>query len=522
MKLANAIDNTVLREATVVAGRNAMDREITWVHIVDHPEITNWLKPGELLLTTGYNWPVDDDICRAMVRRLSEIGLAGVVLAVPHFREHFTQAAIDEADACNLPLLELPWEVPFSEITHDVLARIINVQAEIIRRSDLIHRTLTSAALGSNNLEGLAIALTQALDKKAIVVAGNGTVLGSSSAASDEAEERRLMSKLEHNGSLNTIFNTNAPVLFDQALDFPLSRLGGPVRLRGEVIGVIWLERGAQAFEELDVRALEHACVIAALHLTHQRELSDQEVRLGYAFVAGLLEGKFSATPSAIERAQASGWSESRNYRVCLVLLNEPIPLAMDGFNRRARTAERISQVLKDLNVAPLISVSLNQISFLLPVEISAEVIWRAIRGEGGAMAVSRVHQGVRGMALGAEDVSALLPVLRPGKIHTFDEVLFPRALMGDADARRLLLAQMIEPLENPKRGNSLIDTALALSREGFQLLNTAKDLDIHISTLRYRVERIESILHISLDNPQDRFKLQVAAQMYRLLDEER
>ena len=235
-----------------------------------------------------------------------------------------------------------------------------------------------------------------------------------------------------------------------------------------------------------------------------------------------MLEGKFSPTPSAIERAQASGWSENRNYRVCLVLLNEPIPLSIEGFTRRSRTAERISQAMQSMGVPPLMSVSLNQVSFLLPAEMAPDAVWRAVRTEGSAMAVSRVHQGVTGMAQGAEDVSALLPLLKPGKLHDFDEVLFPRALMGDADARRLLVEKLIEPLGNPKRGNALIETALTLAREGFQLLNTSKALNIHISTLRYRVERIESMLSISLDCPDDKFKLQVAAQMYLLAADEK
>lgn len=521
MKLDAAIEHTVLREATVVAGANAMDREITWVHIVDHPEITNWLKPGELLLTTGYNWPEAADESRDMVRRLSEIGLAGVVLAVPHFREHFSPAAIDEANRCNLPLLELPWEIQFSEIMHDVLARIINIQAETIRRSDLIHRTLTAAALEVNNLEGLASALQAALDKPATVVSVDGTVLGASDPAASEDEERALIREITRTQSLAEVFQANAPVLLQPQHRPGCSRLGGAIKLRGEVAAVIWLDSAHERFEELDSRALEHAVVIAALHLTYQRQLSDQEIRLGYAFVAGLLEGKFSATPSAMERAQASGWSESRAYRVCLVLLNEPIPLSIDGFNRRSKLADRISSAMQGVGVAPLISVSLNQVSFLLPAEVAPESVWKAIRTEGCALAVSREHQGVDGMALGAEDVSALLPLLRPGKLHDFDEVLFPRALMGDADARRLLLERLILPLEHPKRGNSLTDTALCLAREGFQLLNTAKALDIHISTLRYRVERIESILGISMDSPEDRFKLQVAAQMHRLVSEE-
>jgi purine catabolism regulator len=83
-------------------------------------------------------------------------------------------------------------------------------------------------------------------------------------------------------------------------------------------------------------------------------------------------------------------------------------------------------------------------------------------------------------------------------------------------------MEKLIEPLGNPKRGNALIETVLTLAREGFQLLNTAKSLDIHISTLRYRVERIESMLNISLDNPDDKFKLQVAAQMYVLAAEDK
>ena len=519
MKLAAAMEQTVLREATVVAGSAAMDREISWVHIVDHPEIANWLKPGELLLTTGYNWPAGDEESRQMVRQLGAIGLAGVVLAVPYFREHFSPGAIDEADKCNLPLLELPWEIQFSEITHDVLARIINVQAETIRRADLIHRTLTSAAIDASNLQGVAIALKQSLEKAATIVSSDGTVLGSSKTHPREADERALLARLTQRESLLNIFQTNVPIVFEDAA-YPMGRLGGPIRSRDEIIGIVWLDGDKPEFEELDSRALEHAAVIAALHLTHQRELSDQETRLGYAFVAGLLEGKFSATPSAIERAKASGWSEARDYRVCLVLLDEPIPLSMEGFTRRARFATRISHVLQDLNCAPLISVSLNQISFLLPAEVSADLIWKSLKADGGAMAVSRVHSGVSGIAVGAEDVAALAPLLKPGKLHNFDEVLFPRALMGDEDARRLLLERMISPLENPKRGNSLVETVMTLAAEGFQLLNTAKALDIHISTLRYRVTRIESILGISLEAPDDRFKLQVASQMYRLISE--
>ena len=289
MNLATALEQTVLSKATVVAGQNALHREIGWVHIVDHPEITNWLKPRELLLTTGYNWPSDDQASRELIRTLSDIGLAGVVLAVPHFREHFPAEAIEEANLCNFALLELPWEVPFSEITHDVLGRIINIQTEIIRRSDLIHRTLTNAAIQANNLESLADALSKALEKDVLIVSESGTLLGGSSAHWIEKDERALIRHLTARESLAEVFQRNEPVRFSPSEYLKTHRLGSPIRLPGEITGVVWLESETDDFEELDSRAVEHAAVIAALHLTHQRELSDQEMRLGYAFVAGLL-----------------------------------------------------------------------------------------------------------------------------------------------------------------------------------------------------------------------------------------
>ena len=79
MKLDTAIRETVLREAEVVAGEENFQRDITWVGMVDHPDIVNWVKSGELLLTTGYNWPNDAEASRRLVRDLSEVGLAGVV-----------------------------------------------------------------------------------------------------------------------------------------------------------------------------------------------------------------------------------------------------------------------------------------------------------------------------------------------------------------------------------------------------------------------------------------------------------
>ncbi|OXC74521.1 PucR family transcriptional regulator [Caballeronia sordidicola] len=522
MKLDTAIRETILRDAEVVAGSQTLDREITWVHMVDHPDIAQWVKPGELLLTTGYNWPSDEVSSRNLVRNLNKVGLAGVVLAVPHFREHFPPEALEEANRVGLPLLELPWDVPFSEVTHEILAKIINFQGNIIERSEKLHRALTNAAVSATSLSDIAAALTSLLGRFVTFTDPAGGILGGSDSVEALTVLEPQFVAAVQGGSLPADFTVmQRPFVVVFATEAALlHRIVFPVRLHDTVVALIWLDLAGNETQELDARAIEHASMVAALHMMHQRQLAQQEDRLGYALVAGLLDGEFSASAGALERARVCGWSDSKAYRVCLVLLDEPIPLTTEGLERRERWVESLKRQLRARKLPELIAIWLNQIKFIVPEDASTTSLWEALSDKRSAMAISRIHTGVKGMAVGAQDVDALVPTLRPGRLHQFDEILFPRALMGDPNARDLLIERLIGPLSEKRRGESLLETLCNLADEGFQLANTAKALGIHISTLRYRVERIESTLKLSLEDPKVRFQLQVAVALYRLRED--
>ena len=523
MKLETAIRETVLRDAQVVAGGKNLQREITWVHMVDHPDIANWVKSGELLLSTGYNWPGDETASRQLVRNLSAIGLAGVVLAVPNFREHFPTEALEEANRVGLPLLELPWEVQFSDVTHEILAKIINFQGEIIERSEQLHRALTNAAVSATSLSDIARALSSLLGRAVTFTDPAGHVLGSSMSDVDAlaALEPQFLdaTRVDLPSHYRGPANRPTKVAFATA-GGDAQRLCHPVRLQDTVVALIWLDLADGATDELDARAIEHASVVAALHMMHQRELAQQEDRLGYALVASLLDGEFTTSASALERARVFGWSEAAPYRIGLVLIDEPIPLTTEGLERREHWVNALKRQLRAKGMPELLGIWLNQIRFILPADASVTALWETVTDRRAAMAVSRVHSGVKGMAVGAKDVEALVPTLRAGRLHHFDEILFPRALMGEADARDMLVERLVLPLAEKRRGEPLLDTLGTLADEGFQLANTAKALSIHISTLRYRVERIESTLGVSLEDPRIRFQLQFAIELYRLREE--
>jgi len=93
--------------------------------------------------------------------------------------------------------------------------------------------------------------------------------------------------------------------------------------------------------------------------------------------------------------------------------------------------------------------------------------------------------------------------------------MLFPRVLKGDEGARRVFVARLLGQLDDGKRGQHLLETALALTQEGFHLQHSAERLGVHISTLRYRLEKLSELTGLDLESVEGRFQLQMAARLY-------
>src|SRR5256885_5357645 len=70
--------NSLLEEVGLglLAGRNAADAPIRWVHISELVDPTPWLSGGELLLTTGMGL-TDEETQRAYVARLVQHSIGG-------------------------------------------------------------------------------------------------------------------------------------------------------------------------------------------------------------------------------------------------------------------------------------------------------------------------------------------------------------------------------------------------------------------------------------------------------------
>jgi purine catabolism regulator len=202
-------------------------------------------------------------------------------------------------------------------------------------------------------------------------------------------------------------------------------------------------------------------------------------------------------------------------------LLDEPNPLSRQGFARREEFAARANMSLVRRGVRPLLSLSANQIHILVPDGLNIDMWWSEFMPTRMAMGVSQAKIGVEGMRAAGQETSELIEHLKPGRVYYFEQMLFPRVLNGDLDAKRVFLAQLFGPLEENKRGRQLLETALALAEEGFHLQRTAERMNVHLSTLRYRLGRLSELTGLDLESTEGRFRLQVGARLYLMNESE-
>ncbi len=530
MKLAEVLALPAFARATVVAGSANADREITWSHVVDMPDPRPWVRPGFLLMTTGFSWPKDEAAQRRQIADLAAREIAGVVLAVPKYVSAFSAAERDQADRSGLPLIEIPFEVPFAQITEELHRALMAEPYTLIERAQHIHRALMRMATREVTLDEIAAELSRLISRSVTFEDPSGSVLAAASFGEDFDEVRRqtlelgrspleVVGTLERSALNRRIRAAEKPLRIAAMPELGMNaRVVCPIRIGTELAGVVWIIEGTEPLNELDNRAAEYAALVAAIHIAHQRELSTTEARLGYASFLSLLEGEPGGVPIADERVRLLGFDASSRYRVGIVSIPQTLPLDRGGIERRDRVATAVRGALRKQGREALVTVSLNRVPFLLPPGVEVAPIDAALGDPELSIVIGREHHGIDGARASYREALSLLSYRDRPRVATYDDLLVPRVITGDPAARAQFLDDFFAPLRKRKNGRELATALLTLARHGFRFRQAAEALAIHPNTLRYRLDRVSEALGIDLADADVQFRVQLAA---RLLDVE-
>ncbi|XVQ13748.1 PucR family transcriptional regulator [Spirillospora sp. CA-255316] len=295
---------STLKGARLIAGRSGLGRVVQRLNVMEVPDILSWVKPNELLLTTGYPLRNTPQSLDNLVADLDERGLSALAIKLGRYLDSLPAEMIEQADRRGFPLILLADDVGFDDILNQVLTDILNRQAAVLARTEEVHRALVQIVLCGGGLQEVVDEVAALLEVAVVALDGEHRVLAAAG-PEEHVQAVRAMGR----GALQ-----EAPVAGDH--------LAVPVVAGGFDHGRIVAYSPSGALRETDLTILERAATVAALVVTKQQAVAAVESKYRADFLRDILAGRAGDDDRVVAHCAGFGWDLDRPVTVLVAELD--------------------------------------------------------------------------------------------------------------------------------------------------------------------------------------------------------
>lgn len=514
----------------LVAGVGGLDAEVRWVHPLDIPEVSDLLRGGEMILTTGLSIGSDASAQRRFVRDLHSEGAVGLAVELGFaWQRELPKALVEEADRRGLPVVAFRRGIRFVEVSEVVNGTLLDSGHALARRGEELHRVLDSQVLAGDGAESVLTEVARRIENPVVLEDARGELVAWGTVASTENEVVDTWSRLK--------WSNRDPGEAEGAQAVQ-------VVVRGRNWGRVIALNLESEFDRFTPIALERASVAVGLGLMRGGEEDELRARargnLLFELAAGLVD------PHAAARRAATLGFPRRHGRLVPVaaVWREETVSSEVGFERAwAPLLPAIRAAMSEPDRPALLGSRGNCVLGLLD---------RGTLGSGPDDVESRERLAVRfANVLSLHDVDPddvalaigravdtwldLRPALGRARLAAEAGAIGPAKAWYDAgrtEIGQLLLSMRGTPellefsderlgplLELPgERGKDLLATLEAYLQSGGRKTETAAELGIERQSLYHRLGRIEEILEVDLKDGDTVLALHLAVMVRRHL----
>jgi sugar diacid utilization regulator/putative methionine-R-sulfoxide reductase with GAF domain len=415
------------------------------------------------------------------------------------------------------------------------LQRRTEVQLAEIQVSHDIHERFTKLSLEGAGIPSILEVVGALAGGKAALYSPDGYRVRGVGEASDGMPPRiHVPNPLAQAGAREVRINVGRP---GRALDVV------PVRAGLDVLGLL-----AVGVDETTVdshgrrRSLEHGSTVLALELSKERAAAEVERRLRGDLVEEVLAGGLEGDEAERVARQAERLGHRLPQRAWVVVLepdDDETEAALAARGQQDRLDAALTGLVRSRLPGALTLVRSTSAVFLVPDEIAADLasvekLAAQILAAGapvmkpgtGSVGIGNLANSVGELARSHLEARQALRLTRRaggrarvasyrslGAFRLLLEVQSPEALRRFVDELLGALLQYAQSRDTP-----LLETLEALSAARWIRRAAARQLGIHINSMSYRVERIQSLTGLQLDDPETRVAISIALRARTML----
>ncbi|MGI6046092.1 MAG: PucR family transcriptional regulator [Eggerthellaceae bacterium] len=511
----------------LLAGTGGLTGQIVDICIMEVPDIEDYVRPGDFLLTTLYPISARMDELEEFIVRMKTLGLVGIAIKLNRYVTKIPDTCLQRADELSFPVVLLPPDANFSLMINDFLKENLRK-----KNKELEHRNQVNDMVMKILLQGgtpAAIAKTLAIQIKHDIVLFDRTceVLGSYLLSNEWKPSEEEVIKIAKTFVARTkkVKLSNGYCILN-SVQFGKRRIG--------IIAIC----APEDFEitGLDAVTLQQFAIVFRISVQYKEMSEDEQRNRRNSLAFDLLSGKISNPDIALNKAATLGWKlaypltmlvcklpesvvETSSHQEVVVELGKRVNRKVFGCSdeHKALWAVYGTSILILLSDIPddVVQKLVNVLSDELAENQNLDVFIARSRNIGQLDKISSAWSE-------CEYTLRLSQSLGNTGCARFQDLGVFRLIYDTKDKASLeafcrdTIGKLIDYDE--RHASNLLETVEAVADSGYNLKAAAEKLFVHYNTIRYRYKLAQSLLEADFERPEEIQSVQLAIKVYRAL----
>src|SRR5699024_5913488 len=168
LNLKDAMNIGGLKKCKVLADKVKLSEEIKNVTIMEVPDVTRWLKGGELLLTNFLAQQKSKEQ-KKLIKQLHQNKITALAIKPYHYLGEIPEFIIEEAEKYNIPIIEIPKDVSYLDILSPIMSAIFNKESIKQSNTEEFNKTLREIAMNGGTINDF-IKTLESMTQKSITI----------------------------------------------------------------------------------------------------------------------------------------------------------------------------------------------------------------------------------------------------------------------------------------------------------------------------------------------------------------
>ncbi|MRH44336.1 PucR family transcriptional regulator [Aquibacillus halophilus] len=537
MKVSEILKNPAMEGYKIIAGESGLDREVLHVNMMDAPDIINFLKPNELLVTTAYHLKDQPNLIIELIEEMNEQGCAALGIKIKRFLQEIPKEVIEVAERLSFPIIELPAQSSLGDIVNQTLSSILDKKTNELRFAIDTHKQFSNHIISGKGIPKLLKRLADLINFPVVLLDQYTKPIASS-------HSNRKISHI-----METMYLKDSSVYFPNTSFFTFSTLPEKetfsvflVNTHQKKAGFLIVIGEINPADHSATLTIEQATNVISFELMKENALMQYTRRIKNEFFFNFTEGNFTSQEEVINRAKEFGLKSEQNY-LCAAGKLEQGDFS-GSYTQNQLEIDSIYEYIED----ELVSLSLSTHLFtrgdtcilLYEVKGSSQDTTNYVHSSLELVQAKIKERFERSISFGVSNISRNFFHVKNGFKEAHDalqsgqlsgqtgfiqgyrtkDIMELLRIIPAVDLKDYYLNALQPLLELGKdEEQTLLQTLFVFLETHCQISETAKRLFVHRNTVVYRLDKCEELLGSKLNDSELTLQIRLAMRIKTMLD---